>query len=416
MKNMITKLMLVCIALITCITSTWAATEINLYTWRRQEVSLWQHISQHNVIPGVTVNVKLLRSASYEPHMLLSLQNNTPDVFQWAPGANSLQKLVKHNFVKPYQGTLTQMNQGALIAALAADNKLYGVPFALQLQSVMVNRKLVNKHGIHQQPKTLSAMEQVFSTLKQAGVTPIQLAGNVNWYLSQLLAEVLLSGLVSENVAENLVSGQACFTDPEYQQVFIRLKQWMDKGFINDNVASESYVGIANSMGLGNSAMTIDGGWRTSSKSDFFKLDNDFQFYFWQIPGAGNKVYALGDGTYQVNANSTKYQAAMKVLNFTATKAFAELFAEHVQELPAFGESVSINNPTLATLSNKVVDAYSVSLFNAYTLNSNEPSYRTLVTQGFKDLFNHQKTPIEITQQIQQGLNSWQYVGINHCQ
>lgn len=393
-----------------------ASVEINLFTWRSQEAALWQHINNNNLIPNVKVNIKTLKYESYVPHVTLNLQNNSADLFQWAPGASSLQPLIEHGFIKPFNGSLKQMNASALLASLGADNQLYGVPFALQLQSVLANKKLLNKHGITTQPRSLNELENVFKKLKQAGITPLHFAGNENWYLNQLVAEVLLAGLVDETFAQQLVNGDACFTAPEYKQIFEQIESWQKQGFINSNAASENYGGAANSVALGNSAMAIDGGWRTNPASTFFSVDKQFEFYFWPLPGQSNKVYALGDGSYQANANSKKFDSAKQVLAFTATKKFAELFARFVNEVPAYGGEINISNPTVKMLSDTVADAYPVSLFNAYALNQQQPSYRTLVVEGFKDLFNKRKSPDQIVNDIQSGLNSWNYIGSKQCQ
>jgi raffinose/stachyose/melibiose transport system substrate-binding protein len=240
-------------------------------------------------------------------------------------------------------------------------------------------------------------------------------AGNENWYLNQLVAEVMLAGIVNEKFSQQLIDGDACFTDATYLESLNLLARWQQKGFINSNAATENYGGMASSVALGNSAMAIDGGWRTNPASTFFTVDPSFEFDFWPIPGKSGKVYALGDGSYQVNANSTKLAAAKKVLAFTATKQFAELFADKVKELPAYGGEIHIADPLLKAMSVKVSDAYQVSLFNAYQLNKGEPSYRTLVVTGLKDLFNQRKKPQEIAADIQAGLNSWQYSGSQSC-
>ncbi|MEW6991865.1 ABC transporter substrate-binding protein [Colwelliaceae bacterium 6441] len=396
--------------------SSFASTEIDIYTWRSQEKSLWNAINERKLIPNIKVNVKSLKYESYVPHVTLNLQNNTVDIFQWAPGASSLKPLIEHKFITPFDGDLSLINTSALLASKGPDNQYYGVPFALQLQSVLVNKKLLNKYNINQQPKNLSELENIFSMLKSKGVTPLHLAGNENWYLNQLVAEVLLAGLVDESFAQQLTEGKACFTEPEYMQTLELLNQWMKKGYLNSNTATENYGGMATSVALGNSAMAIDGGWRTNPASTFFSIDPDFEFYFWPIPGKVNKVYALGDGSYQVNANSKKADLAREVLQFTSTKQFAELFAQYVGELPAYGGEINIANPVLKAMSDKVTSAYQVSLFNSLNLNKQEPSYRSLIMSGLKDLFNQRKSAKQISQDIQTGLNSWNYLGSNQCQ
>lgn len=391
------------------------AATLSLYTWRAQEVELWQTISQRNLISGVKIEPKVINYESYQSHVVLDLQNNKVDLFQWMPGASNLKPLIDKGFIQPYQGSLASMNKAATLASKGPNGQFYGVPFALQLQSVLTNKKLMQQKGIAHQPASLSELNSAFSQLKSAGVTPIHFAGVENWYLSQLIGEVMVAGLVEESFAAGLVTGERCFNSPEYQTVFEVLEDWQQRGFINSNASTEDYGGMGRSVALGNSAMAIDGGWRSNPASVFFEIDKDYQFGFWSVPGRSNKVYALGDGSYQANANSAEADAANRVIAFTATKAFAELFASIVKELPAYGGELYIDQPLLRQMANRVKDAYSVSLFTAYELNQGEPSYNSLVIEAYKGVFTGQFDPRQASQHIQNGLNSWGYIGANNC-
>lgn len=392
------------------------AETLSLYTWRKQERALWQEINKRNLIPGVTVELKAVNYDSYRSHVLLELQNDKADLFQWAPGAASLKSLIEHKMVEPFRGDLSKMNQSALLASLGPDGEYYGAPFALQLQALIGNAKLLKKNGIYNQPQTLAELENDFETLKSAGVTPLHIAGSANWYMSQLTAEVLMAGLVNEDFAQQLVAGKACFTDARYTEIFAQLKSWQNKGYLNSNALTEDYTGMNNSIGLGNSAMAIEGGWKAGPSSHFYQIDPDYEFAFWALPGNSAKVYALGDGSYQMNANSSRKAAAEKVLQFTATKEFAELFAETVNELPAYGGSLSISQANLRTMSNLVSsNAYSASLFTAYALNRKEPSYNSLVIEALRGVLSGDLSAEQAGQNIQTGLNSWSYSDNPNC-
>ena len=53
--------------------------------------------------------------------------------------------------------------------------------------------------------------------------------------------------------------------------------------------------------------------------------------------------------------------------------------------------------------------------FFAYALNSGEPSYGTLVADGYQAMLSGTLTPAEFAKKIQDGLNSWNYVGAAKC-
>lgn len=415
MTNVFYRTIIATFILITSLCS-YADTELSYYTWREQERKLWDEINRQNLIDGVKVNTKVILYESYRPHILLELQNKNADLFQWSPGASNLKELIDRDFIQPYSGDLSSINSSALLASKGPDNQFYGVPFALQLQSLMVNKKLLNKHDINAAPTTMQELDSNFSALKSKGVAPLHLAGGANWYVSQVLGEVLMAGLVDETFAQGLVDGSECFNDARYSEIFKVLKHWQDSGFINNNAATEDYSAMNNSIALGNSAMGFDGGWKTGSASNFFQVDPNYQFGFWPLPGKSGKVYALGDGSYQVGLTSKHQASANKVLAFTTSKQFAELFAKYVGELPAYGGAISIDPGVLKTMANLLAEkTYPVSLFTAYQLNRGTPSYNTLLIAATNALLKGEKTPQQAAEHIQNGLNRWHYAGYQNC-
>lgn len=396
-----------------------AVTTINYYTWRAQEQVLWEEISNRNLISGVKINVRVVRyqaHESFKPHVTIEMLHDEADLFQWSPGAANLKPLIDNGLIKPNQADVSDINKAALLASMGPDGRYYGVPFALQLQSLLVNRKQINKFGVDGQPGSLDELDRNFAKLKSSGVTPLHMAGSANWLINQVVSEVMMAGLVEEEFAGRLEKGLACFTDRNYTEIFRVMGTWRDKGYFNTGWENEGYAGMNNSVALGNSAMAFDGGWKTGPASNFWEVDADFQFDFWAVPGKVGKVYALGDGTYQVNHTSSRAEAAYKALQFTATQEFATLFAEYVKELPAYGGSISISNPILKRMSSLLADnSYTVSLFTSDRLNKGSPSYNDLVAEAFKKVLTREFSPEEAGRFIQRGLNSWNYVGAQRC-
>ncbi|HEY7773949.1 MAG TPA: extracellular solute-binding protein [Marinagarivorans sp.] len=391
-------------------------TVVKFYTWRTQDKPVWQAVNDQNLIPGITVEVDAVFRSVYRSYVLLALQNGKADVFLWQPGATNLQELIQRNFIKPYPKDLSMMNSAAILAGKSAEGVSYGVPFALQLQSMTVNRKLLRKYGLDQQPQSMGELTAMFTQLVGKGINPMHLAGGTNWYVKQVLSEVLLAGLVDEPFAEGLLTGDECFNSPQYRVIFETLANWQAQGFVNDNITTEDYGVMARAVAVGNSAMNIDGAWMAGPTSIFYDIDPQFELGFWPVPGVSNKVYALGDGTFQVAATSTVRDAAQRVLEFTTTKKFAELFAEHVNELPAYGGDFYIKDGDLKNMASIVADnAYPVSLFTAYALNRGVPTYNDLVFDAVEAILAGSKTPQQVVHDIQQGLNSWGYIGAVNC-
>ena len=393
------------------------AETVKLYTWREQEVPLWTYISENDIL-GADIDVEpvLVQSDNYDTKLRTDIQSNAPDLFQARAGAAWLASFIDAGIIKPTTVDLAGIAPAALESGRGADGQLYGVPFAIQMQSVIYNTAVFEANGIAV-PTTMAEFEAAAAKLKEAGVTPVVFGGRSGWWLNQVVGEVMTAGLVSDEFAGKLISGEACFTDPEFVATLEAVKGWQDAGYLNASAMADDYGAMRTSLALGEAAMMLDGAWSTGPTSPMYEIDPDLKMGFFALPGGNGKVYAFGDGTYQVNANSAKAEIAQKVLDFTATKEFAELFVAQVGELPAYGGEYAVENPQLAEVANLIAtDSSSQTPFFAYALNSGEPSYGTLVADGYQSLLSGSITPADLAKKIQDGLNSWNYVGAANCQ
>ena len=396
-------------------TSSALAETIKLYTWRVQELPLWQFINDNKLLGDIDVEVVQLNSDDYDTKLRVDLQSNQPDVFQGRAGAAGLAPLIDAGTIKPIDTDLTAMAPAALDAGKGPDGKQYGVPFAIQMESFVYNTQVFADNGIAV-PKTLDELDAAAAKLKDAGITPINFGARSGWWLNQVVGEAMTAGMVPDELAAKLVSGEACFTDPAFVATLLRVKDWADKGYINDSAMADDYGAMRTSVALGESAMMLDGVWSTGPASPMYEINKDLKMGFFPVPGENGKVYAFGDGTYLVNANSQHLEAAQKVLDFTATKEFAELFVKHVGELPAYGGDYTVEDPRLKEVVQMIAtNSAAPTPFFAYSLNKGTPSYGTLVADGYQALLSGSLTPEDFARKIQEGLNSWGYAGAANC-
>jgi raffinose/stachyose/melibiose transport system substrate-binding protein len=397
------------------LSTTALAGEVTLYTWRIQEQPLWDYINANKVLGDTTVKVVQINSDDYDTKLRIALQSPGVDLFQGRAGAAWLKPLIEAGSIKPTTTDLSSMAPGTMDAARGPDGKLYGVPFAVQMEGFLYNTKVFADNGISV-PKSLDELAADAEKLKAAGINPINFGARSGWWLNQVVGEAMTAGMVSDDFSAKLVSGEACFTDPEFVATLQTVKDWQDKGYLNDSAMADDYGAMRTAVAMGDSAMMLDGGWSMGPASPMYTVNADLKIGFFPVPGKNGKVYAFGDGTYLVNANSANAAEAQKVLDFTATKEFAELFVKNVGELPAFGGSYTVENAGLKAVAEAVAtNSAGPTPFFAYSLNSGEPSYGTLVADGYQAMLSGQISPADLAKKIQDGLNSWNYVGAAHC-
>ncbi|MGD8171621.1 ABC transporter substrate-binding protein [Vibrio sp. TRT 21S02] len=310
---------------------------LTIWTWRKQERPLWEAVSKN--MKDVDIKVEVFKGVDYNSRLRLGLQSDGgPDLFQGRPGASFIDQYAKAGVIQPVGDAvdLSGISPATLGAATGSDGKVYGVPFAVQTVQIIYNKDIFDKHNL-KEPTSLEEFEQVMKTLKAAGVTPLEVPGRAGWALAMMSAG-LEAGLSGDGMAK-VATRDEPFTAEGYQKVVDTFATW--KPYINPSAAAQDYNGMRANVALGDSAMIIDGLWSTSPLSTIAQTNPDAKLGLMPVPGAGGKVYAFADGAYLVNANSPKKSAADKLLAYTATKEFAQLFADHVGELSTYADGIT---------------------------------------------------------------------------
>ncbi len=393
-----------------------AATSVTLYTWREQDLDFWEAVNQQNLIPDVKIDVKWIKADSYESKTRIDVQNGKVDLFNGKAGAAWLNDWITAGVVAPVNLDMSNITEAALTAATGPDGKLYGVPFVMQMESIIYNQMVFDTYGIKPDWKNLSELETDFATLKNAGIIPMHFAGRAGWYLNQVLNEVMTAGLIDDAFASQLSAGEACFTDQPYVDMLKVVEDWKHKGYLNPNPVADDYGAMRTAVALGDSAMMIDGVWSATPASPMYQIDPELVMGFAAVPGATNKIYGFGDATLLANDRSEHTEAANKVLKFATTKKFAELFATKVGALPAYSGEISIDNERVNLVSNMIANnALAATPFFAYDLNKGTPSYGQLVADNLQALLADKIDAATAAGEIQKGLNSWDYIGAAKC-
>ncbi len=399
----------------TALTSIATAETLKLYTWREQEIPLWEYISENDLIGDVDVEVVWIQGENYDSKLRIDLGNNVPDMFQGRAGAAWMKPYIDAGTIEPLALDSSVFAQSSLPAATGYDGKVYGVPFAIQMQSVVYNKAVFEDQGI-EVPTSLDDLESTMAALSDAGITPMAFGAAAGWWLNQVVGEVVTAGLVGDEVAAGLINGSACFTDSEFVAALETIQSWNEAGYLGATPLADDYGAMRTAVALGEAAMMIDGAWSTGPASPMYEINPDLEMGFFAIPGDSGKVYSFGDGSYHINVKSEKRAAANSVLAFTASQEFAELFTELVGEIPAFGEDYTVEDARLNEIVSHITgNSLSVTPFFASELNASNPSYGELSAAGYQELIAGDIDAAGLAAKIQDGLNSWGYVGAENC-
>lgn len=396
---------------------------VKFWTFREQETALWDRINAENLIPGVTVEMERISSEDYESRLRIALRQGGPDFFGAKSGAAWYDQFVGADALLAIDELgvdISGMNGTA--GVVASNGTAYAVPSAIQLQSVIYNGAVLEELGADV-PTTLAEFEAVMAEAVDAGFTGLHVDGRDGWYLNQVMNEVVMAGMVSDETQMKLITGEACFTDAEVVAAFDKVVSW--SGIMNANPTATDYGGMRTPVVLGDSLAMIDGAWTTGvwvsqAAGGLYDVNPDFTPLYGPIPGPNGKVVAHPDGGYAVNANTEKTDAVKSVLEFTTTAKFAQLFLEEIgSEIPAFAgdyEKPANLHPIVNKISSQMANAAQYEPFLAPSLNAKQPTYGSLSAQAYQAMLAGDATGAEAAAMIQDGLNSWNYVGAGNCQ
>lgn len=167
-----------------------AADDVTIEWWHIQNndpgLSLWQDVADEFMAanPHVTIEVVVYENEAFKTAIAPRLQaGDPPDLFQsWGGGglyeqyeAGLLQDIT--DLAAPWIGDL---NAGA-VSMYQVDGRQYGIPFDLGMVGFWYNQELFEQAGIDAPPTTWSELLDDVQTLKDAGITPIALAGGDKW-------------------------------------------------------------------------------------------------------------------------------------------------------------------------------------------------------------------------------------------
>ena len=239
-----------------------------------------------------------------------------PDIYDYWAGPGLGGELVKNGASQDISNYYTQYKwperfTKAALGPVTQYGGYHGVPWKLNGEAMFYNKALFQKAGITKLPTTIEELNDAAAKLKDAGITPIQFGGTVNWHVMRLL-DTFLEGYCGSETFDKLVTNQANWGEEEcVTKSFTNLQKWaqdyFNPGFIginNDESSSLFYTGKA--------AMALEGDWFNSNIKDNAKVDD---FGVFPLPTGTGRMYGFEQAMY-VTKDSKNADAAAKFLDF----------------------------------------------------------------------------------------------------
>lgn len=226
------------------------------------------------------------------------------------------------------------------------DGKIYGLPESGFVEGFFYNKSLFEQAGV-QVPTTWDELLKVLETLKSKGITPIALGGGAgDGWATNMIVNSLIVGLGGPEFQEGFATNKSKWTDPVVIDAFTRMKELMDKGYIDPNVLGLKYAQGQANFYTGKAALLFDGSWAINAIIGETSKVKDIVGFF-RFPNVGGP----GDGYINGGwSNGYGFSADLKDNELKAVKAFIKNFYSLDNQKRALVESSRI--PSMKGVSN----------------------------------------------------------------
>ncbi len=387
-----------------------AATEITFWSWRTEDKAFYEaQMAKFEAKTGIHVKFTPYLNTEYNAILATALTaGKGPDVMQIRPYGGMANLSDAGNFLALTTKdvpALAKLSPGILAGAQGYKVKSqFGYPYAVSAMGIFYNPELLEKAGVGALPSTWPQLLAALKKVQDAGIMPLGNAGGNGPALEQLHATVGPTFYGGTQFFNDLVAGKKTFTDRAYiasLQAVKDLVPFMPKGFegIDYNTARGLF---ANEK----AAFYIGGNYELG----YFRSLNPSLPVEWmpavsKATGSAKYVGTWADGSFGVNAKTEQKAAALKLVNFLATKEFGQAMADEIAFIPT-APLVKITDPVVSKI-NKYRTAFGTPFLNVVGFRYENPTSSSILQPGFQKLITGATTPAQLAKDVQTAVATW---------
>lgn len=386
---------------------------LNIESWRNDDLPIWNEKlipAFEKANPGIKLKFNPSAPTEYDAALGAKLDANTAgDIITCRPFDKSLALFQK--------GQLASLNDVpgvdkfspvAKSAWETDDGKTtFCVPVASVIHGFIYNKDAFEKLGL-KVPQTEDEFFAVLDAIKKDGTfIPMAMGTKDLWEAATMgYQNIGPNYWKGEEGRKALIAGKEKLTDPEWVDPFKTLARWKD--YLGDGFEAQSYPDSQNLFTLGRAAIYPAGSWEISG----FNTQAQFKMGAFPPPvkKAGDTCYIsdhtdLGIG---MNAKTKHPEAAKKFLEWVASPAFAEIYAN---ALPGFFSLNSTPVKMTDPLAQEFVswrDKCKSTIRSTYQiLSRGTPNLENETWVESANVINGTDTPEQAGEKLQKGLDSW---------
>ncbi|HDQ13239.1 MAG TPA: extracellular solute-binding protein [Sediminispirochaeta sp.] len=384
---------------------------LDVWSWRGEDVEEYKRIFDvfEEANPGITVDFRTIKNTEYNTVLATALEGDQgPDVMQLR-AYGGLQRYI--DFLMPLDDVVPELenfpNSSIASASGRKDGKIYGVPFANQALGIYYNKRIFEENGVAP-PSTWSEFIDLLDTLKSNGVTPLANGGQAAWMLEIMFGTIAPNFYGGNDFYEAVVAGETTFTDERFINALERmynLRDYMPNGFMGMDFAT-----MQANFFTEQAAMYIGG----SFEAAFFQQQNpdlDIGVFPAPRPEGTNTNYigVWADGSYGVNRSTPHEEAALKLIQFMASKEFGDMFTNMLAQIsPIPGVEADPSKVPVLSKFISFLDEYETTPYIMLVgFRWDQPTGSVVLQNALQGMMQGDMSPQEVAETVHTELASW---------
>lgn len=243
---------------------------------------------------------------------------------------------------------------------LYKDGHIYGMPTYVSgnfFGGVYYNKAKMKELGYdNPQPKTMEEFWAILEDIKSQGVTPLYMTDADPWttQIWTTLGWAVVLDEKKDTIYDELLTNKIRFTDiPELQEVLQDLQDIYNKGYANENHASQAYDTSMAVVGSGEYPMVIQGEWFEIAMNEAYP---DVELGSFAIPFGDKDMISIGaytEGAYVCKGENS--ELAKEYLGYWSSP---EVLESIFQEYPCASAWKDVDGGELLPAQKNLIDNY----------------------------------------------------------
>lgn len=275
---------------------------------------------------------------------------------------------------------------------------IYGVPLDVTNIQMLYNKKLLQKAGINQIPKTFDEFLSAIEILKRIGV-PAFVSGFGELWLADAFASNYAFNIMGEEKVMETFQGKVPYTDSDWIRVFQVFAKLTQKEAFIDGIVTKGNKFAEQDFALERAAFAFNGSWCVNV---YKEMNPDLEYGAMLPPSIDSnhpmRIWGGAGSSFVVNNSSPKKELAIKFLKWLSAKDQQIFLATETKNLPANKEALASIPQVLSEFAQGMDNTTHPTIWQY----NEDPLVIEAFDKGLQAIIIGEKTPQEVAAKVQE--------------